>query len=71
MSVNDKTMYLVFDVGCLECGEPSQVVGIYQTADEAQTERDEYLDGGTRWGRTGWCGQHSVEIYPVEIPLDD
>ena len=30
--------YLVFDVGCIECGESSAVVGIYATKDEAKAE---------------------------------
>lgn len=70
MTIEYKTMFLVFDVGCIECGEPSQVVGAFDTEEEAQAERGEYLDGGTRWGRTGWNGQHTVEIHPVEIPMD-
>lgn len=58
--------YLAFDIGCIECGEESGVVGIYPTELEAKAAITEYLDGGTSWGRTGWIGQHSVEVFEVE-----
>jgi hypothetical protein len=57
--------YLAFDIGCIECGEVSDVVGIFPTRGEAEAAIDTYLDGGSRWGRTGWIGQHSVEIFEV------
>lgn len=59
--------YLVFDVGCIECGEDSCVVGVYKTKEEAENAIDGYFDEGTSWGRTGWHGQHDVGIYPIEI----
>jgi hypothetical protein len=38
-------MWLVFDIGCNECGESSSVVGVYATEEEASRVRDEYEDG--------------------------
>ncbi len=29
--------YLVMHIGCLECGDPTHVVGIYPTEDEARS----------------------------------
>lgn len=58
--------YLVFDIGCIECCQRSQPVGTYDTLEEAEKSIDEYLDGGTRWGRTGWFGQHEVKIYDLD-----
>lgn len=59
--------HMVFDIGCMECGEESAVVGFYASRDEADAARRDYLDGGTSWGRTGWVGQHSVEVFEVDI----
>jgi len=64
--------YLVFDIGCIECLQKSQPVGTYDTIEEAKKARDEYYNGGTDWGRTGWFGQHSVKIYDLEnIKIND
>ena len=60
--------YLVFDVGCIECGEDSSAVGLYHSEQEAQDAIDGYLDPNHSWGRDGWFGQHSVEIFEVDIP---
>lgn len=66
------TKYLVFDVGCIECGESSKVVGIYATKQNAQRAVKRYITYepnkfGTYWGRKEWTGQHEVEIYEVKI----
>ena len=60
--------FLAFDIGCIECGEDSAVVGIYPDRESATAAIEQYLDKGTSWGRTGWIGQHSVEIFQVVIP---
>lgn len=57
--------YLAFDIGCIECGEDSAVVGIYDTHDEAKAAISAYVDGSGSWGRAGWHGQHSVEVFEV------
>ena len=59
--------FLVFDIGCLECGEDSQPLGFYDTKKKAETYIDVYLDDNTAWGRPEWHGQHSVEIFEVEL----
>jgi hypothetical protein len=61
------TKYLVFDIGCLECGEGSTVIGFYDTRVEADKAREDYLEPGTRWGKAEWIGQHSVEVFEVTI----
>lgn len=59
--------WLVFDVGCIECGEISQPVGTYDTKEEAEQARKEYLnDPDGDWGRESWSGQHSVEIFDLD-----
>lgn len=61
--------FMVFDIGCIECGEESQPVGFYGTREAAEAAVEEYLDGGTSWGKTGWHGQHSVQIFAANIKL--
>ena len=39
----ERTMWLVFDIGCLDCSEESQVLGIYVTEEEAETANQEYI----------------------------
>ena len=56
--------YLLFDVGCIECGEESGVVGVF-TAKEVAEKHAEALNKGH--GFTG--GQHSYEIF--ELPDDN
>lgn len=58
--------YLVFDIGCLECGESSKPVGLFSTQEEAQAAIDRYVtnEPGT-WGRAEWKGQHCVEIFEL------
>lgn len=63
--------YLVFDIGCIECGEESQPVGLFNTEKEAQEAKDKYVtdepnEFGISWGRKEWNGQHSVKLFPIE-----
>lgn len=65
--------WLVFDIGCIECGEESQPVGTYETREEAEKALNEYYnDPDGHWGRKGWHGQHDVEIFDLDnIELHD
>lgn len=56
--------YLVFDVGCMECGESSGVVGIYATEDEAKAERAVAME---RWA-ADWHGQHDFLVIDLANP---
>jgi hypothetical protein len=53
--------FLVFDIGCIECREPSSVVGVYATREEASRVRDEYDDEE----HPEWGGDHSVEVFVI------
>lgn len=59
--------FLVFDIGCIECGESSEVVGFYDTRAEAEHVAEEYSTVTKGWGRPEWHGQHSVEVFEVEL----
>ena len=54
--------YLAFDIGCIECGEPSGVIGVYDTEEEA-------IDAAERAQerqKDNWEGQHSFRVFDLE-----
>ena len=57
-------MWLVFDIGCLECGEDSKPLGFYRTKAEADKAAQGYASG-EEWGRPEWHGQHAIEVFDV------
>lgn len=54
-------MYLVINIGCIECGVSSQVVGLFETAEQANAiaekceEKYDWREGG----------QNSFEVFPL------
>lgn len=54
--------YLAFDVGCIECGEPSGVIGIYDTEEEAKDAA--LMAQAKQIGE--WQGQHSFLVFDLE-----
>lgn len=54
--------YMVFNVGCIECGVSSDVVGFYDDEAEAQAVAG-YLDDVLNW-RQG--GQNSFEVFDLQ-----
>lgn len=59
--------FVAVDIGCIECGESSHIIGIYNTKVDAEKAIEEYTDYDTyRWGRKGRIGQHSEEIFEVK-----
>lgn len=38
---DDSTLYVVMEIGCLECGVPSSLIGIFQNASDAIRVRNE------------------------------
>ena len=68
--------YLVFDIGCIECGEDSNAVGIFNTRKEAEASIKKYItnkpnENGRNWGRPEWHGEHSVEIFEIDVDNKD
>lgn len=56
--------YLAMDIGCIECGESSKVIGIYKAELEAETacnlaEIEQAKD---------WHGQHHFKVFEIEVP---
>jgi len=50
-------LYVVVDIGCIECGEDTAVLGIYKSREDAEQKHKlgSYFSGG----------QHSVEVFEV------
>jgi len=56
--------FLVFDIGCIECGESSDVVGIYEAREQAERVQKERAEGDAN-GSYFSGGQHSVEVFEL------
>lgn len=57
-------LYVAVDIGCIECGEYSFVLGVFTRAEDAHAICKEWKDLGWRGG------QHSYEVFEVpEIDL--
>lgn len=59
--------WLVFNIGCIECGVSSDVVGVYQTQDEA--ERVAKVCAGILSWRQG--GQNDFIVFDLSAPQAD
>ena len=53
--------WLAFDIGCIECGEASAVIGTFDTEAEANTA----ADAAEEAQRANWWGQHYFEVYDL------
>lgn len=58
--------YLALDVGCLECGETTSVVGLYDTKAEA----DAALHRAAEEQNKNWSGQHDFVMFDLQLILD-
>lgn len=54
--------YVVLDIGCIECGEQSAILGIFDDKKKAQKVRDKYSE----IQEDNWHGQHFFEIVEVK-----
>lgn len=69
--------FVAFDIGCLECGESSGVVGVFGTKAEAQ----EAMEAARSRQAADWRGQHHFTVinlaqpelsdYAPDAPADD
>ena len=58
-------LLIVVDIGCIECGEPSDIIGVFAEGQDVQAEtaRKEAEDKQ----KINWSGQHSFETFCVEF----
>lgn len=62
-----ETGYVVVDIGCLECGEPSYLVGIVADRDEAIAAGAQHvLDSRSEAGAARWGGQGLVVAFRID-----
>ena len=54
-------LYVALDIGCIECGESSGVIGLFTTEEEALAALETPRANQT----ANWHGQHSFEVHPV------
>ena len=54
--------YVVVDIGCIECGEGSAVLGIFENKEKAQKISKKYEEIQSN----NWTGQHYFEIFEVK-----
>lgn len=57
-----ETCWVAIDIGCIECGGPSKVLGVFHTQPEAEAEVERYLAEPH-----DWTGEHAVRAF--EGPL--
>ena len=54
--------YVAVDIGCIECGEPSHVLGIFTNKEKALNVCKEHEERQN----LNWTGQHSFEIFEIK-----
>lgn len=54
--------YVVVDIGCIECGEHSTVLGIFGDKKKAEEVLKKYDDIQSN----NWTGQHYFEIFEIK-----
>lgn len=53
--------YVAVDIGCIECGETSAVLGIF----ESEVDANEACDEHSKRQEEHWGGQHYFEVFGV------
>lgn len=54
--------YIVLDIGCIECGEESAILGIFDNKQKAEEVMEKY----DKIQSNNWHGQHYFEIIEVK-----
>jgi hypothetical protein len=53
--------YMVFDIGCIECGEDSALIGFYEDLESANAAAESArIEQAANWG-----GQHYFSVWNV------
>lgn len=69
-------LYVAVDIGCIECGEDSAVLGVFTS----EAEANDVLDDHEHRQSKNWTGQHHFRlfeidaidtVYPVEYEVPD
>lgn len=57
------TVYVVVDVGCIECGEPSDVIGVFTDRGVAEMVADDCID----LQQLRWRGEHQYIVQEAKV----
>ena len=54
--------YIVVDIGCIECGEASAILGIFDNKERAEEVKEKYaiIQGNN------WTGQHHFKVFEIK-----
>ena len=61
MSNDIAGLWLAFDIGCIECGEDSAVIGVFSTKEFAEAACKVAEEEQAK----NWHGQHSMEVFQL------
>lgn len=53
--------YVAVDIGCIECGEDSTVLGIF----DGRADAEEVVAKAKELQRANWNGQHYFDVFEV------
>lgn len=59
--MSDK-LFVAVDVGCIECGEESAVLGVFTSEEKAQEVLNDHMNRQSK----NWRGQHSFEFFEID-----
>ena len=54
--------YVAIDIGCLECGEESHILGIFKEKEKAEKVCKDHKQRQN----DNWTGQHNFEVQEIE-----
>ena len=60
-------VFVAVDIGCLECGESSSVLGIYGTEEKARQICEEAKVAQAK----NWNGQHAFLVFEANMPATE
>lgn len=59
-------VFVVVDVGCIECGESSDVIGVFTVWEDAERAADAAHDHQ----RNNWTGEHHFHVFEKVVDED-
>ena len=60
-------VFVAVDIGCIECDEPSSVLGIYGTEEEAL----QFCEEAEIAQAKNWQGQHAFLVFETNMPATE
>lgn len=56
------SLYVAIDIGCIECGEATRILGIFHDRSRAE----EVAIAHSVWQRAHWTGEHRFKVFEIE-----